>query len=135
MNGEPPFTRAGGAADGVDGDAHDLTWGSQRGGIQLHASRIVVFVNRLVDDDAGVVGRNRDRWQFLSAGGLDAEPRRPVDERGAVLDDPVIPEEFPGPIQMAAVCDILEGAKAINSRAASIDTTIGALADALGPRR
>lgn len=31
--------------------------------------------------------------------------------------------------------EILEGAKAINARAASIDTTIGALADALGPRR
>ena len=31
--------------------------------------------------------------------------------------------------------EILEGAKSINSRAASIDTTIAALADALGPRR
>ncbi len=31
--------------------------------------------------------------------------------------------------------EILEGAKSINNRAASIDTTIGALADALGPRR
>jgi len=31
--------------------------------------------------------------------------------------------------------EILEDAKSINSRAASIDTTIGALADALGPRR
>ncbi len=31
--------------------------------------------------------------------------------------------------------EILEGAKSINSRAASIDTTIAALAEALGPRR
>ena len=30
---------------------------------------------------------------------------------------------------------ILEGALSINNRAASIDTTIGALADALGPKR
>jgi hypothetical protein len=31
--------------------------------------------------------------------------------------------------------EILEGALSINKRAASIDTTIGALADALGPKR
>lgn len=31
--------------------------------------------------------------------------------------------------------EILEGAKSINTKATSIDTTIAALADALGPRR